>query len=99
LKYLVVAALLALLLLLVYSRIYPYLRSLQKLLGALKAVGTPPSTPGAAARGTAADHKLLRCVSCGTWIPAERAIGRSPVYCSRECLEKKSREQERKLAG
>jgi hypothetical protein len=97
LKYLVAAALLALLLLLVYSRIYPYLLSLQKFLGALKSVGTPPSSSSRTAR--AADHKLLRCASCGTWIPAERAIGRSPVYCSRECLEKKSREQERKIAG
>jgi len=98
LKYLVVAALLALLFLLVYSRIRPYILSLQKLLNTLKAVGTPPSAPGATARA-AADHKLLRCVSCGTWIPAERAIGRSPVYCSRDCMEKKSREQERKIAG
>jgi len=98
LKYLVVAALLALLFLLVYSRIRPYILSLQKLLNTLKAVGTPPTASGATARN-AADHKLLRCVSCGTWIPAERAIGRSPIYCSRECMEKKSQEQERKIAG
>jgi hypothetical protein len=97
LKYLVVAALLVLLLLLVYSRIYPYLLSLRKLLGALKAVGTPPANSSRAK--SVSDRKLLRCVGCGTWIPAERAIGRSPVYCSRECLEKKSREQERKIAG
>ncbi len=31
---------------------------------------------------------LVRCASCGTWIPAGRAVRlRGATYCSTECLE------------
>jgi hypothetical protein len=105
LKYLVIAALFALLLLLLYSRLYPYIQLLKKILGAAKTIGNSPPNPNEAFRGSTAkmDRKLVRCVSCGTWIPAQRAIGKgagASVYCSRECLEKSSDEgKERKLAG
>ena len=49
-----------------------------------------------------AEHKLLRCESCGTWIPEDRALklrGGLAHYCSRECLEKSADDKERKLAG
>ena len=103
-KFLVIAALLALLILLLYSRLYPYLKILQKILGAAKTIGDSPPNSSDAFRGstTKQDRKLVRCVSCGTWIPAERAIGTSAglsVYCSRECLEKSSNGKERKIAG
>jgi len=100
LKYLVIAALFALFLLLVYSRIYPYLQTLKKILGVAKTIGTPPATSGSRSSGAKVDGKLVRCVGCGTWIPAARAIGSgSSVYCSRECIEKSSNTKERKLAG
>src|SRR6185503_7122885 len=99
LKYLVIAALFALFLLLVYSRIYPYLQTLKKILGVAKTIGTPP-TSGSKGGSAKVDGKLVRCVGCGTWIPAARAIGSgSSVYCSRECIEKSSNTKERKLAG
>jgi hypothetical protein len=104
LKFLVIAALFSLLLLLLYSRIYPYLQFLKKILGIAKTVVDAPTSPGGTFRGSAAktDGKLIRCVACGTWIPAERAIGNkagSSVYCSRECIEKESSRKERKIAG
>jgi len=103
LKFLVIAALLALLILLLYSRLYPYIKALQKIFGAAKNIAGSSSNPGEGFRGstTKADRKLVRCVSCGTWVPAERAIGAragSSVYCSRECLEKPSNGKGRKIA-
>jgi len=103
LKFLVIAALVALLLLLLYSRLFPYIRTLQKILGVAKKIGESPTNPADAFKGSQKpDKKLVRCVSCGTWIPAERAIGTgggSSIYCSRECIEKSSNDKERKIAG
>ena len=102
-KILVIAALFFLLLLLLYSRIYPYILILKKIFGVAKTMtdsANPAGTAGAAAAKS--DGKLVRCVGCGTWIPAGRAIGSktgSSVYCSRECVEKTSNGKERKIAG
>lgn len=103
-KFLVIAALVALLLLLLYSRLYPYIRTLQKILGVAKKIGESPTNPADAFKGsqTKPDKKLVRCVSCGTWIPAERAIGTgggSSIYCSRECIEKASASANKKVAS
>jgi hypothetical protein len=104
LKVLVIAALLFLLLLLLYSRIYPYLLVLKKLFGVATTITTTPTNAGATSTGSTAksDGKLVRCVGCGTWIPAGRALGNKAglsVYCSRECIEKMSNGKERKMAG
>ena len=103
-KVLVIAALFSLLLLLLYSRIYPYILILKKIFGAAKTITTSPTNAGGTAgrSTTKSDGKLVRCVGCGTWIPAGRALGNRTgmsVYCSRECLEKTSNGKERKMAG
>jgi hypothetical protein len=101
LKYLIIAALLVLLLLLVYSRVRPYIQLLKKILGTVQTIGSQPSTSATAGGSRAkVESKLVRCVGCGTWIPSDRAIGAgagSSIYCSRECLEKTPKE--RKIAG
>jgi hypothetical protein len=104
LKFLVIGALLALLLLLLYSRLYPYLQFVMKILGVAKTIVRSPPVPGDDTRSasTKGDRKLVRCVGCGTWIPAARAIGTrgaQAVYCSRECIEKAANGKERKIAG
>jgi len=103
LKFLVIAALFALLLLLLYSRVYPYLQALKKILTAARTIADSASTANTpSGKVGSTDKKLVRCVACGTWVPAERAIGAGAggsVYCSRECIEKKSSEKNRKLAG
>ena len=100
-KYLVIAALLALLLLLVYSRLYPYIQTIKKVFGVAKSIATPSSSGEGFGNSIKRDKKLVRCVGCGTWVPADRAIGagRSSVYCSRECIEGASNGKERKIAG
>ena len=102
-KYLVVGAVLALIFLLIYSRLEPYILTLRKVLSLLRRTGE--SASGAPTRRSGSiktENKLVRCVACGTWIPAERAIGpgsKFSEYCSRECLEKSAGGKERKLAG
>ncbi|MGH9932756.1 MAG: hypothetical protein ACREA9_26430 [Pyrinomonadaceae bacterium] len=103
-KILVIAALFSLLLLLLYSRIYPYILVLKKIFGVARTMADSPTNAGEKVTGATAksDGKLVRCVGCGTWIPAGRAIGNragSSVYCSRECIEKTSNGKERKMAG
>ena len=100
LKFLVIFGLFALLLLLVYSRVYPYLQALRKILTAARTFTESGNTAEREVSRT--DRRLVRCVGCGTWVPAERSIGTGTggaVYCSRECIEKQSAEENRKLAG
>lgn len=100
-KFLVIAALVGLLLLLLYSRLYPYLQVLKKIFGVAKTIATPPANTGAVG-STKTAGKLVRCEGCGTWIPADRAMGINSgrtVYCSRECIEKTASNKERKIAG
>jgi len=105
LKFLVIAALFSLLLLLLYSKLYPYLQLLKKIFGAAKTMADSPLNANDQTRSSTAKggRKLVRCVGCGTWIPAERAIGTGGggqlVYCSRECIERGSSGANRKVAG
>ena len=104
-KFLVITALFSLLLLLLYSRIYPYILALKKIFGGVaRTMGDSSANHPGTFKGSTAksDGKLVRCVGCGTWIPAGRAIGNKTgmsVYCSRECIEKTSNGKERKIAG
>lgn len=100
-KYLVIAAVVILLLLFVYSRLRPYIKLIGKALGILKGIADGPAATNSARRTPEADRKLVRCVACGTWVPAERVVGSGSgaAYCSRECLENSSRGGERRAAG
>ena len=77
-KYLIIAVLVSIIFVLVYSRVRPYLKLMQDLMNSLNAPqAKKPSR-----------NKLVRCDSCGTWIPAERALSLNSglaTYCSPEC--------------
>jgi len=82
----------------------PYIAIVKKVLGILRGtLDSPNANPGRQRSGSVkTENKLVRCVACGTWIPADRAIGpgsKLSEYCSRECLEKSAKGKERKLAG
>ena len=88
-KYLIIAALVSIIFVLVYSRIRPYLKLFQQVANSLNA---PPE------ERTPSRNKLVRCDRCGTWIPADRAMKLNSglaTYCSSECLA----EKQRKVAG
>ncbi|HWF89582.1 MAG TPA: hypothetical protein VN659_12140 [Pyrinomonadaceae bacterium] len=84
-KYLIIAVLVSIIFVLVYSRIRPYLKLIQQLSGALNA----PSQGKTPSR-----NKLVRCDRCGTWVPADRALKLGSglaTYCSAECVAQKQR--------
>jgi hypothetical protein len=84
-KYVIIAALVSIIFVLVYSRIRPYLKLIQELTNSLNA---PPE------QKTPSRNKLVRCDRCGTWIPADRAMKLGSglaTYCSAECMAQKQR--------
>ncbi|HEX6283563.1 MAG TPA: hypothetical protein VFZ71_01760 [Pyrinomonadaceae bacterium] len=100
-KYLILAALVGIVLALIYSRVRPYLKLFRKVVESLNAA-TDNTPATAATQRSPSKNKLIRCDSCGTWIPAERAVHLGSgisSFCSAECLTKNSQAQERKLAG
>ncbi|HEY0367012.1 MAG TPA: hypothetical protein VGC73_11110 [Pyrinomonadaceae bacterium] len=90
-KYLIIAALVSIIFVLVYSRIRPYLKLIQQISSSLNA--TPEQR-------TPSRNKLVRCDRCETWVPADRAMKLNSglaTYCSAECMA--NRTKERKMAG
>jgi len=99
LKYLIIAAVVSVVSILIYVRLRPYLQLIRKVVTALN-VSTEVTT--APRERSPSKNKLVRCDSCGTWVPADRVFRLSSglaSYCSRECLANKSESQEKKLAG
>ena len=100
-KYLIIAALVSIIFVLVYSRVRPYLKLIQKIASSLNAAVDVTTTTPAQRPKTPSKNKLVRCASCGTWIPAERALNLNSglaIFCSAECMANKSA-KERKIAG
>ena len=100
-KYLIIAALVSIIFVLVYSRVRPYLKLIQKIASSLNAAVDVTTTTPAQRPKTPSKNKLVRCASCGTWIPAERALNLNSglaTFCSAECMANKSA-KERKIAG
>ena len=100
LKYLIIGSLLALLLLLLYSKLHPYIKMLGKIVGTVKTIANSAPVAGSARPGKV-DGKLVKCVGCGTWVPAGRAVGvkSNLAYCSTDCLEKSAASERRKAAS
>ncbi|HKE55080.1 MAG TPA: hypothetical protein VKB46_00200 [Pyrinomonadaceae bacterium] len=101
-KYLLIAALVSLLFVFIYSRLRPYIQLFQKALTFLNNPVGPVSAGTTQRRAGDLENKLIRCDSCGTWVPANRAVRLSSglaSYCSRECLEKSADSKAEKLAG
>ena len=100
-KFLIIAALVSIAFVLIYSRVRPYLKLIRKVVDSLNAATDSSSTTASAPR-TPSKNKLVRCESCGTWIPADRAVHLGSglaSFCSAECLTKNSQAKERRLAG
>jgi hypothetical protein len=103
LKFLLVLALLALLIWLLYRRLRPYIKMLRQILGALKGTADlgSQSSPGEFASHTQkTDTRLIRCAACKTWIPLSRALNaNSESYCSSACVKKAPAGKRRKAAS
>ena len=100
-KYLIIAALVSIAFVIVYSRVRPYLKLIRKVVESLN-VATEGTVTTASQQRSPSKNKLVRCDSCGTWIPAERALHLGSglaSFCSTDCLTRNSQAKERKLAG
>lgn len=100
-KYLIIGTVICLVAAVIFVRLRPYLQLIRKVVTALN-VSTQVTTTETPRQRTVSKNKLVRCDSCGTWVPADRVFRlKSGLanYCSRECLTKKSDAQERKIAG
>lgn len=102
-KYVIFLTLLVALGGIIYWRLRPYIMIARRVFGAVrdaKSMGMhdevedlPRSSGGN--RGRARDgrmgEKLVRCATCGTWLPASRAVAlrsSTVAYCSHACLER-----------
>jgi hypothetical protein len=96
-KYLLLLALLAFVGLLVYWRLRPYIHFARRAFGFVRDARrlSRQDMPGPAPRrASASGERLVRCSSCGTWLPTSRALAArssSEVYCSTDCLERSAR--------
>lgn len=94
-KYLIIAALVGLVFVLIYARVRPYLKLIREVKSAF--AERPQTT-------TAINQKnqLVRCEGCNTWIPADRALSFKSgpaTFCSPECMAKTPASKPRKIAG
>ena len=84
-KILLVVGVLVLLAVVLYRFLRPVIalvRQFRKTVRHFQTLGTP-SRPNSAA------EKLVKCESCGIWIPESRALFRGSLeYCSRDCLKR-----------
>ena len=93
-KYLLLLAVVAAVAFLVYWRLRPYIHFARRAFGFVRDARriSRQDMPGAAPRRAAASaERLVRCASCGTWLPSSRALAvrsSSEVYCSTECVER-----------
>ena len=90
-KLIIVLGILAVLILLVYLRMRPYIRMARQVFGVARDVGrVARSEPGPTPQTTGAGDRLVRCGSCGIWVPSSRSVklrSSSTPYCSHACLE------------
>lgn len=75
----------------VYMRLRPYIQTVRKFLKSFREIGELDEFDGKDAVQTTrkSNEKLVRCSSCGLWIPESRAVKLKSniVYCSHDCLE------------
>lgn len=96
-KYLLLLAVLTVVALLVFWRLRPYIHFARRAFGFVRDVRrlSRQDLPGPAPRrASSAGERLVRCASCGTWLPSSRALAArasSEAYCSTDCLELSAR--------
>ena len=97
-KYLFIAALVGLVLALIFVRVRPYLRLFREIKTALNVDVNRADITAPSPR----TNQLVRCEGCNTWIPADRALSFKSglaTFCSPECMAKTPASKPRKIAG
>jgi hypothetical protein len=100
-KYLIIAAIVSIVVGVIYLRVRPYLKLIRKVTESINSA-TDVSATARATQGTSSQNKLVRCERCGTWVPADRALNLKSglaTFCSAECMAKEPVSKGRKIAG
>ena len=98
-KVLFVIGLVALLFLLLYRRLRPYLKIVQNFLNSIRQFQQMSATPTDRQKPDQPAEKLVHCETCGTWVPIGRALSSGAAgtfYCSADC--QRGREVKRRSA-
>lgn len=102
-KLLIILGIFAVIILLIYLRLRPYIRMAKQMFGVARDVRRVVRDDGVSStREVGAGDRLVRCDACETWIPASRALklrSSSAAYCSHACLESMAEGSKRKAAG
>jgi len=104
LRLLVILGIVAFITLLLYLRLRPFIRMARQMFGVARNVQRVTRNESAASpnQTRGAGEKLVRCVACGTWVPAGRALklrSSNTSYCSHTCLEHAAEGSQRKAAS
>ena len=102
-KLLIILGIFAVIILLIYLRLRPYIRMAKQMFGVARDVRRVARDDGTSStRRASASDRLVRCDACQTWIPASRALklrSSSAAYCSHACLETRAEASQRKAAS
>jgi len=80
----------------IYWRIRPYLKAARRVMETVRAIQNSGEecTFGVSETKGKSGEKLIRCESCGVWLPSSRALAHrsssNASYCSTACLESSS---------
>ena len=99
-KVLLVIGLVALLFLLLYRRLRPYLKIVQNFLNSIRQFQQINASQAGKQRPDQQGEKLVQCEACGTWVPIGRALSSGSAgafFCSAEC--QRGREVKRRSAS
>jgi hypothetical protein len=104
LKYFLILLVIAILFILLYRRLRPYIATAQHMLGIVRDVRrmSSPQSSEPLRRASQSTERLTRCASCNTWIPSARALKSSSSgssYCSRDCLARAAETVRQKRTG
>ncbi|PYS80286.1 MAG: hypothetical protein DMF70_11300 [Acidobacteria bacterium] len=100
LKVLLVIGLVALLFLLLYRRLRPYLRIVRNFLNSIRQFQQINASQTGRQKPEQQSEKLVQCEACGTWVPIGRALSSGstgPFFCSADC--QRGREVKRRSAS
>jgi RNA polymerase-binding transcription factor DksA len=87
-KYIIILSILIATLTILYMRLRPYIKMIRQAIDFARQIQTPKVERSGNKKVN--ETKLVKCVSCGTWIPAARALASgqmSSIYCSQTCME------------
>jgi hypothetical protein len=100
LKYLLVIGLVALLFVLLYRRLRPYLKIVGNFLNTIRQFQQINANQAGSRKAREQGERLVRCEACGTWVPIGRALSSGSAgtfFCSADC--QRGREAKRRTAS